>query len=413
MDVHREILDSSAGAVCVDARFLTKAVLSLKLDVVPGEGMLECDGSSILFHSKTLESMYREDPNLVTRAIAHCALHCILGHSTPNDECSPRGIAEDMAVEYILDSLGTPHLSLPDGPERIYSFERLVSMAGSPSVDRIAEAIAQESQWKLSMYTRLFNRDHHASRTGNDDRWKEISKQALTEIEGFSEMPAGRTDTFMRLLRIRNRRRHDYRDFLRRFVSKSSLPKEDPDTFDPIYYTLGLQRYGNIPLVDSSEMTDNRSIDEFVIALDTSGSVMKGPMTRFLEESLDAVRQCLPDGRARIHVIQCDTMVRSDTLITGAGDIASLSERFEIDGGGGTDFRPAFDYVDSLIEEGRLKHLKGMMYFTDGLGTFPEKRPGYDVAFVFCDDGSTEHPIPPWAMKIELVPEDLGPETIR
>ena len=54
-----------------------------------------------------------------------------------------------------------------------------------------------------------------------------------------------------------------------------------------------------------------------------------------------------------------------------------------------------------------------MMYFTDGLGTFPEGRPRYDVAFVFCDDGSKEHPIPPWAMKIELTPDDLGSEVIR
>ncbi len=413
MDVHREILDSSAGAVCVDARFFTKAILSLELHTIPGEGMPDCDGRTIRFPSDTLESMYREDPNLVSRAIAHCALHCILGHSAPNDEGSPHGIAEDMAVEYILDSIGTPHLSIPDAPDRMYSFERLVNMTGSPSIDRIAETIAKESRWKLSMYTRLFNRDRHGSRTADDERWKEISKQALTEVEGFSGTLTGRTDTLMRLLRIRNRRRHDYREFLRRFVSRSSLPKEDPDTFDPIYYTLGLQRYGNIPLVDSSETTEDRSVDEFVIVLDTSGSVMKGPMMRFLEESLSAVRQCLPDGRARIHVIQCDDAVRSDTVISGVADIAALSERFEIDGGGGTDFRPAFEYVDSLIDEGELRHLKGMMYFTDGLGTFPEGRPRYDVAFVFCDDGSKEHPIPPWAMKIELTPDDLGSEVIR
>ncbi len=396
----------------MDARFLTKAVLSLRLEAVPGSGLPECDGESVRFPSETLESLYREDPNLVSRAIAHCALHCILGHSSPGSETSPRGLAEDMAVEYILDSLDTPHLSLPDKAERMYAFERLVNAAGSPSTDRIAEIISRESGWKLPMYSREFNRDSHSSRTGDDGRWKEASEQAMTEIEGFSRTLAGKTDTLMRLLRIRNRRRHDYREFLRRFVSRSSLPREDPDTFDPIYYTMGLQRYGNIPLMDSSEVTDSRSVDEFVIALDTSGSVMKGPMTRFLEESLDAVRQCLPDGRARIHVVQCDTMVRSDIVITGAADIAKLSEGFELKGGGGTDFRPAFGYVDSLIDSGELKHLKGMMYFTDGLGTFPEKRPRYDVAFVFCDDGSVEHPIPPWAMKIELAPEDLGPEEI-
>ncbi len=398
--------------MCIDARFLTKAVLSLKTEVVPGSGLPECDGERIRFRSETLKAMYASDPALIARAIAHSALHCILGHDSPAPEGSPQGLAEDMTVEYILDVLDTPHMSIPGKEERMYAFERILSIAGSPSPDALADAISRESPWKLPMYAKSFNRDSHSARTGDDDRWKEISEQAMTEVEGFSRTLAGRTEALMKVLRIRNRRRHDYREFLRRFVSRSSLPREDPDSFDPIYYTMGLRLYGNIPLMDSSEAADRRSVDEFVIALDTSGSVLKGPMARFLEEALDAVRQCLPEGRSRIHVVQCDMMVRSDTVIACPADISALAEGFEVRGGGGTDFRPVFDYVSGMIDDGTLRHLKGMLYFTDGLGTFPEKRPPYDTAFVFCDDGSRDHPIPPWAMKIELAPEDLEPEEV-
>lgn len=46
---------------------------------------------------------------------------------------------------------------------------------------------------------------------------------------------------------------------------------------------------------------------------------------------------------------------------------------FEIKGGGNTDFRPPFKYIDRLIEEGKIKNPGGMLYFTDGEGTYPKK----------------------------------------
>ena len=404
----REIVDMSSGELCIDLRFLSKAVLSLDTDVAPGSDPPSCDGASIEFHEDEVVSGYLKDRNHVTRAMAHIALHCILGHSAPNDRRSPEGLAEDMLVEYILDSLDTPHVSAAGRPDRMYIVERLVSLAGSPSVRPMAEIIASEPGWKLPLYSGMFNRDGHSSRGWDDESWKEMSEQAMVEVEGFSEKLSGRTDVLMRVLRIRNRRRHDYRDFLRRFVTRGSLPREDPDSFDPIYYTYGLGRYGNMPLMDSSETSEKRSIEEFVIAIDTSGSVMKGPVTRFLEETMNVIDQCIPRDGARIHVIQCDDMVRSDRVIGCRADLNAMMGDFRLAGGGGTDFRPAFRYVDSLVESGELKGLKGMLYFTDGLGTYPERRPGYDVAFVFCGDGYEEHAVPPWAMRLELDPDDIS-----
>ena len=404
----REIVDMSSGELCIDLRFLSKAVLSLDTDVAPGSDPPSCDGASIEFHEDEVVSGYLKDRNHVTRAMAHIALHCILGHSAPNDRRSPEGLAEDMLVEYILDSLDTPHISAAGRPDRMYIVERLASLAGSPSVRPMAEIIASEPGWKLPLYSGMFNRDSHSARGWDDESWKEMSEQAMVEVEGFSEKLSGRTDVLMRVLRIRNRRRHDYRDFLRRFVTRGSLPREDPDSFDLIYYTYGLGRYGNIPLMDSSETSEKRSIEEFVIAIDTSGSVMKGPVTRFLEETMDVIDQCIPRDGARIHVIQCDDMVRSDRVIGCRADLNTMMGDFRLAGGGGTDFRPVFRYVDSLVESGELKGLKGMLYFTDGLGTYPERRPGYDVAFVFCGDGSEEHAVPPWAMRLELDPDDIS-----
>ena len=77
---------------------------------------------------------------------------------------------------------------------------------------------------------------------------------------------------------------------------------------------------------------------------------------------------------------------------------------------GGTDFRPACAYVDEMVRKRRFKKLRGLLYFTDGYGTFPVQMPLYDTAFVFMRDQYTDVDVPPWAMKVILDEEQLEPE---
>ena len=83
-------------------------------------------------------------------------------------------------------------------------------------------------------------------------------------------------------------------------------------------------------------------------------------------------------------------------------EFEELMENIELRGFGGTDFRPVFDYVDSLTQKGEFENLKGLIYFTDGYGVFPEKKPGYDTAFIFIDDEFGQPEIPVWAIKLVL-----------
>ena len=85
-------------------------------------------------------------------------------------------------------------------------------------------------------------------------------------------------------------------------------------------------------------------------------------------------------------------------------------EHFDVQGFGGTDFRPVFDYTQKLIEEGQLLHLKGLIYFTDGYGEFPKQKPPFETAFVFMGDEYSDRNVPPWAIKLVLTPEDLKME---
>ena len=103
--------------------------------------------------------------------------------------------------------------------------------------------------------------------------------------------------------------------------------------------------------------------------------------------------------------------MHADTIITSEEDITRLLRDFSLIGGGGTDFRPAFTYVNHLLEEGIFHDLRGLLYFTDGKGIYPAKRPPYETAFVFLEkpentEGIPEVPV--WAMRIQLEEDDLS-----
>ena len=77
-------------------------------------------------------------------------------------------------------------------------------------------------------------------------------------------------------------------------------------------------------------------------------------------------------------------------------------DHFELAGDGGTDFRPAFAYVTQLCEEKKFQNLRGLLYFTDGMGTYPARRPAYETAFLFLGDKFDDANVPPWAIKVVL-----------
>ena len=83
-------------------------------------------------------------------------------------------------------------------------------------------------------------------------------------------------------------------------------------------------------------------------------------------------------------------------------------QNLTLTGHGGTDFRPAFAYVEKLIEAGELFNLRGLLYFTDGKGIYPKKKTPYETAFVFCEEDYEDQNVPAWAIKLILPREELA-----
>ena len=110
-----------------------------------------------------------------------------------------------------------------------------------------------------------------------------------------------------------------------------------------------------------------------IVAIDTSGSVDETLLTTFLGE-INSIMQSYPNYE--IDVITADAKIQSHKIFLPGENLD-----YEVSGGGGTDFRPVFEYIDQQINYPTL-----LLYFTDGMGTFPETEPSYDVMWVMPEE---------------------------
>ena len=239
-------------------------------------------------------------------------------------------------------------------------------------------------------------------------QWKQLARQAKTDLETFSRRHGKRAGALMDGLGPVTFEECDYTDFLRRFGAQNEVLQLSEDEFDLIYYTYGLRTYGNVPLVEPLEYRDDKRIREFVIAIDTSGSVQGDIVQSFLQRTCDVLRQSGSfTERVEIYLIQCDAEVQSVERLTSLDQLHELIPRLKLRGFGGTDFRPVFAYVDGLLEEKKLTNLNGLLYFTDGVGTYPEKSPAYKTAFIFNRDDHISPHVPSWAIRAVLTTDNI------
>ena len=238
--------------------------------------------------------------------------------------------------------------------------------------------------------------------------WQEISERIRVDLDTTSSSWGENAGDFVSALKEINREKVDYAAFLRRFCVLGENVRVNDDEFDYIFYTYGLQLSGNMPLVEPLEYREDKRVREFVIALDTSESVAGELIETFVTKTWNILKQTENFfNRVNVHILQCGARVEEDVKITSEEEFDAYIKRMVLRGFGGTDFRPVFEHVDRLIAQHEFVNFKGLIYFTDGYGTFPPMPPAYEAAFVFVDDGREPPDVPPWAIKMLMTPEDI------
>ena len=421
-ELAENIMTLARNTLMVHLRFMDRAISHLTL-TCDGEIPFATDGRALYYEPWTVLQRYQAEPNAVNRDMMHALLHCVFRHWFVGQDIDRArwDAACDAAVECAISDLHSPVLQSQREVNQLMTLEMLRREVGTMTAERIYRWLDEQDYDEDDLYRlrRELKADEHGLWYGGLDpdaerqqdvddleqMWQDVSRRMQTELETMRQEAAG---VLVQNLRSLNRAKHDYTAFLRRFGVRGEVVRLSDEEFDNNYYTYGLSLYGNVPLIEPLEYREQKRIRDFVIAIDTSGSVKGDVVQSFIQHTHDILsRQENFFTKVNMHIIQCDDQVREDVHITGREEFQAYIKTMQIKGLGQTDFRPVFAHVEELLRRKQLTDLRGLLYFTDGLGTFPEKKPPYDTAFIIHTDDYHEVQVPPWAMHMVLTEDEI------
>lgn len=436
-----QILVSSRNEIYLSMRFFESAFHRLSYQMLLSTQSLGTDGEKLYYNPKHLLELYDKSPVTVNRAYLHVLLHCLFRHLFKEEFMQSEGgydtnwdLACDIVVESVMDSfeeitcvLANPSSYREDIYEKLKSrlpvltaegiFHELKTMAASQrEYERLRKefCVDDHSFWRNQKRPPEQKKQPvpGKERKQLEALWEETSRKTQTAMETFYRQAGDRAGNLRIVLKIQNRCRDDYRQFLRRFAVRKEEMKLDLDSFDYIPYCFGIGGYGkgreyHVPLIEPLEYRERQGIDEFAVAVDTSGSLSKNQIEEFLAETMDVLQSEETFFRkVKIYVFLCDAILQRELMITSREELRELTDHIEVSGFGGTDFRPVFSRLEQLSEDGTFTKLRGLLYFTDGFGIYPEYIPSFETAFILPADRIEEPTVPVWATRVSA--EFLG-----
>ncbi len=388
-----EVLAVVRSGLYLDFRFLDMALSALSPTPDERCGVLATDGRILCYQPSALLRLYQENPKYLNRLYLHTVFHCIFRHLWTKGRRDKRlwHLACDIAVENVIDGLGRKSVQRPLSYVRQHAYEEIkaeqkVVVAAPTYRWLLGQTPGVLRQLEREFYTddhRLWPKDapeqpQQMPTPLPQKTWQKIGERMQTELELRDKEAGEGADALKEQVKAANRSRRSYKDFLRRFCITREEVHLDPDEFDLNFYTYG----------------------ELVRAfLAETYTLLKGRENFF--------------HRMNLHLIQADNTVQQDLLIRKEDELIHAMNHFQLRGGGGTDFRPAFEYVDRLCAEKQFTNLRGLLYFTDGMGTYPARRPPYEAAFLFLGERFDDANVPPWAMKVVLDEEEFAGPAAR
>ncbi len=423
-EIGQDILFASRNELYMNLPYLDAVLCALAF--APGGEVtlsLATDGETLYYDGAWLADRYLRSRVWTCRAYLHTIFHCMLRHLAKK-----RGkvselwdLSCDAAVESILDELDYPCLNTGPVPQKQKFYGECRRDMPVLTAEGIYRRLLRLSlpEYEIAQLQRAFLVDDHGlwdpERQDNEERsrrqdqkWQDLSGKTQTGLETVLSDKGTGGETVLEQVRVAVRDDVDYRAFLRRFAAPREVPEVDGDAFDYGFYSYGLRLYGNMPLVEPPETREEKRIEDFVIAVDTSMSTSGERVRQFLACTYAILRSAGTFTRkVNIRIIQCDDQIRSDDVICDLEDLRAYMEDFQLTGGSATDFRPVFEHVAKLQESGAFTSLRGLVYFTDGMGIYPEKRTPYETAFILLGEPPLSVKTPPWAIRLVLEAPDL------
>lgn len=411
--IGNKIIEYIVSQLYMDLRFMESALSALKPSARDNLYMFSTEGVYLYYNPEHTMELFKKNDKFLKRAYLHTVLHCIYCHPwiRRGKDKYVWDIACDIAVEYMIDYMDKPSTKRIITWNRQQIYEKMKEK-GIVSAAQIYSFICKMSDKELTTLRKEFITDDHSlwekeneqqAVKKSSDIMKDWEKRAR-QMEIAKDMGQGGEEEYLSQMLVSlqaERKKYSYREFLEKFMAYKEEMHINPDEFDVGMYTFGLNMYNNMPLIEPVEVSEIKRIREFVICIDTSYSTSGELVLSFLKETLKLISDTNSFSKnCKLHIIQCDEKVQQDIELKDISDAEQIFKNFVIKGGGNTDFRPAFNYVNELKKSGKLKNIGGMFYFTDGKGIYPKKSPDYKTAFIYAKDYD-ESKVPVWAMHIK------------
>lgn len=377
----KKILQNCRNELYLDFPYLDGAFAGLEYEADSSITSIQTDGEKIYFNPVFLLKKYAEDPETVRHGYLHMLLHCLYLHifMKPDKDISQWDRDCDSFVENLIDK------AIQEKECRSLKKRWLDDTeVADPGFDdhtlwqRTAEQVSggrrTKEKWERILTYTSQNKTGTRSRAGTQTRNRQ---EEMDEIY---------------------RSKYDYRKFLKQFCRLREEVELDTESFDYIFYHFGMEHYGNLPLIEPLEYKEVNRLEELVIAIDTSGSCSKETVQRFLGETYSILSEKENFfRRMKVYIVQCDCFIQKVDVIHSEEEWKEYSRAVTIQGRGGTDFRPVFELIHQEKERRELKSLRALIYFTDGDGIYPRKKPDYETAFVFLNRTDKMKLVPAWA----------------
>ncbi len=367
----RKKLTRARAAMLIDQPFFGSLALRLNLKVMPQHmtewflnqslrPTLAVDGKNIWYHEPFIQNL---DSELVKSAVAHEVGHCVFDHTSRRNGRDPR--AWNVAGDYVINDM------LKDAGFRLGEGWLYDPKYKGWSTDQIYASFppgkgpgpGQNPQDNV-----LDGEPGDQVQLEND--WKIATIQAANAAKAEGKLPG----SLQRFVDDITAPKNDWKERLRHFITEKA--KDDYNWLRPNrrYLSAGIF----LPSLYSETM------ECLVVVTDDSGSIGSDILSCFSAETAAARDASRPK---KTIIISCDARVNHVEELEPDDEF-----RVENHGGGGTDFRPPFEWLKK-----RGIRPSCLVYLTDMYGTFPDEPPEYPV--LWCSINNVEAP---WGETIHI-----------
>lgn len=324
------------------------------------------NGVRFLYNPEFIESCSIEELSFI---LTNCVMHHILSHQ--QRKLKRKGYLWQLATDYAINNLLAKNgMKMPEGvnydkkfkkmyAEEIYDYlKKELIESGIDAFDD--EKTQQHDEQNNKDFTSKFRQVKNIKEEldeRDEEQWEYAAALAKEVSNRKSLMPLG----FERLAKKVEAKDIDWKFELYNAINRHMRNNYAfmPPNKKHLYRGFAL------PSLTSDTLS-------LIVAIDTSGSIQEEILGAFIEE-FKAIMQNFP--AVNIELLIADAKVHAHYSFRGAEDI-----EFALKGGGGTDYRPVFEYIDANFPMASM-----LLYFTDGEGVFPRFSPAYEVLWALSN----------------------------